>query len=63
MIRGAGRESLTDKKFVINPTHPIKVLELLLKICAKKATVLDFISSKLLKISAPVICTSIVKVF
>ena len=53
----------TDKKFVINPTHPNRVLELLLKLSEKKATGLDSISSKLLKISAPVICTSIAEVF
>ena len=52
-----------DKKFVINPTHSNSVLELLLKLSDKKATGLDSISSKLLKISVPVICTSIVEIF
>ena len=51
------------KKIVINLTHPNKVLELLLKLSEKEATGLGSISSKLLKISAPVICTSIAEVF
>ena len=51
------------KNFVVNPTYPSKVHELLLQLSDKKATGLDYISSKLLRISAPVICTSIANIF
>ena len=37
----------TDKKFVINLTHPNKVLELLLRLSENRASGLDSISSKL----------------
>ena len=49
----------TDKVFTIAPICSTRVLELLLKLSDNKATGLDGISSKLLKIAAPVIATSI----
>ena len=53
----------TNSVFSIKPTYPQQVLELMLKLSNKKATGLDGIASKLIKISAPVIISSITKIF
>ena len=53
----------TDKVFSITPILSSKVLELLLKLSVRKATGLDGISSKLLKMAAPVIATSITDLY
>ena len=53
----------TNSVFRIKPTYPQQVLELMLKLSNKKATGPDGISSKLIKISAPVIVSSITKIF
>ena len=53
----------TDKVFTIAPICSTRVLELLLKLSDNKATGLDGISSKLLKIAAPIITTSITDLF
>ena len=53
----------TNSVFSIKPTYPQQVLELMLKLSNKKATGLDGISSKLIKISAPVTVSSITKIF
>ena len=52
----------TEKKFVI-PRIQIGFSSYFFNFPKKKTTGLDSISSKLLKISAPVICTSIAEVF
>ena len=53
----------TNSVFSIKTTYPQQVLELMLKLSNKKATGLDGISSKLIKISAPVRVSFITKIF
>ena len=54
---------ITDKVFGITPICSAKVLELFLNLSDRKATGLDNICSKLLKIAAPVIATFITDLF
>ena len=54
---------ITDKVFGITPICPAKVLQLFLNLSDRKASGLDNISSKLLKVAAPVIATSITDLF
>ena len=53
----------TNSVFSIETAYPQQVLELMLKLSNKKATGLDGVSSKLIKISAPVIVSFITKIF
>ena len=55
--------NITDQRFCFTPTNTSQVLLLLNKLSKSKATGLDYISARLIRECADLICISICKIF